>query len=257
MRAIFLYVFTLSSFGISCGDKSETPPPGPETPPFAGTIFLAPDIITADDPTTFETITPAGKGSRVMFDRRVNGWITVDAYLFNATYDDGLSIEVQVNPEFGSAELSQVQAEKYATVIGRLPTTLRKDVQTAWIHKGTELFGGGNNNLLIHIGQADLYENDGILEETFIHEASHTSLDDPHAMAADWVAAQGQDPTFISTYARDNPAREDIAETVLLYLAVRYREDRISSDLKTTVMKTIPNRVKYLDEQTWVLHPWD
>ena len=255
MRAICFYFSTLSIFCISCSDKSVTPSI-PKTPPYDGTIFLAPGIITADDPTSFETITTAGQGARVMFDRRVNNWITLDAYLFSATFDDGLTIEVQVNPEFESVELSQVQAEKYAMVIGRLPTTLRKNVQTVWIHKGTELFGGGNNNLLIHIGQADLYESDGILEETFVHEASHTSLDDPHATAAGWVAAQGKDPTFISAYARDNPTREDIAETVLLYLAVRYGQDRISSELEDTVLKTIPNRVKYLDELTWELYPW-
>ena len=255
MRAICFYCFVLSSL-CSCSDNSETPIII-DTPPYWGTIFLDPDIITSDDPTSFETITPAGQGSRVMFDRRVNTWITVEAYLFNATFDDGLLIEVQVNPEFGSTELSLVQAEKFATVIGRLPTTLRKDVHTVSIHMGTELFGGGNNNLLIHIGQADIYESDGILEETFIHEAAHTSLDDPHATTAGWKAAQDKDPTFISIYARDYPMREDIAETVVLYLAVRYRQDRISSGLADTVLTTIPNRMKYLDEQTWVLHPWD
>ena len=260
MRSIHFYCLILTGSCITCGDKATTSPSIPNvhtSPPYAGTIFLDPDIIKGDDPTSFETITSTGQDERVMFDRRVNNWITVDAYLFNATFDDGLSVEVQVNPEFESSELSQVQAEKYARVIGRLPTTLRKDVQTVWIHKGAELFGGGNNNLLIHIGQADLYESDGILEETLVHEASHTSLDDPHATATGWIAAQGKDPSFISTYARDNPTREDIAETVLLYLAVKYRQDRISSDLESTVLKTIPGRIKYLDELSWELHPWE
>ena len=65
-------------------------------------------------------------------------------------------------------------------------------------------------------------------KETLVHEAAHTSLDSAHASAAGWLAAQSADPTFISTYARDFPAREDIAETFVLYLAVRYRSDRIS-----------------------------
>ena len=149
----------------------------------------------------------------------------------------------------------EVEAEKYAIVIGRLPTSLRQDVQTVWIHKGVNLFGGGNNNLLIHIGQSVLYENDGILEETLVHEASHTSLDATHANAPGWINAQQEDPTFISTYARDNPTREDIAETFLLYLAVKHRSDRISESLKETIANTIPNRIKYLDNQKWNLHP--
>jgi hypothetical protein len=141
-------------------------------PPFGGTIFIDPDIITSSDPTTLLSIAYAGQGMRTMYDRRVANWITVNAYLFNASFDDGLAAEVQVNPEFGSSDSAMVQAQKYATVIGRLPTALRSNLQTVWIHKGTEPFGGGNNNLLIHIGQAALYEADGILEETFVHEAS-------------------------------------------------------------------------------------
>jgi hypothetical protein len=239
----------------SCDNKAVIDPPAITNPPFGGTIFLDPDIITPDDPTSFESITPQGAESRVMFDRRVNDWITVDAFLFLVTFDDGLSTEVQVNPEFENIELSLVEAEKYAIVIGRLPTSLRKEVETVWIHKGTQPFGGGNNNLLIHAGQAALYENDGILEETFVHEASHTSLDDIHKNSPGWLAAQEDDPTFISTYARDNPQREDIAETFLLYLAVTYRQDRISQELKETVLNTIPNRLEYFDNQTWELHP--
>ena len=123
-----------------------------------------------------------------MFDRRVNDFITINAHLFNASFDDGLSAEIQVNPEFGSKDDALQEAEKYAVVIGRLPTALRSRVETGWIHKGTEPFGGGNNNLLIHTGQGDLYIADGILEETFVHEGAHTSLDPDHAAAPAWLA---------------------------------------------------------------------
>ena len=142
-----------------------------------------------------------------------------------------------------------------ALVIGRLPTVLRADVQTVWIHQGTEPFGGGNNNLLIHTGQADLYAADGILEETFVHEASHTSLDATHAAAPGWLAAQTADGEFISTYAHDYPNGEDIAESFLPYLAVRYRSDRISQSLFDTISQTIPNRIDYFDDQSFDMYP--
>jgi len=224
-------------------------------PPFSGTIFIDPDIITSSDPTTFQSLVAAGQGSRTMFDRRVNDWITVDAYLFNASFDDGLTAEIQVNPEFGSSDAALAEAEKYAEVIGRLPTALRNDVETVWIHRGIEPFGGGNNNLLIHIGQADLYAADGILEETLVHEAAHTSLDAAHASAPAWLAAQSADGTFISTYARDFPNREDIAESFLLYLAFRHRSARISQSLANTILATMPHRIAYLDGQSFDMHP--
>lgn len=224
-------------------------------PPYSGTIFIDPDIITDDDPTAFLSIEYAGTGTRTMFDRRVNNWITVEAFLFNATFDDGLATEVQVNPEFETSGAAMIPAEKYAREIGRIPTALRADMETMWIHMGNELFGGGNNNVLIHTEQADDYESSGILHETFVHEAAHTSIDGEHAAAADWIAAQESDPDFISTYAEDFPDREDIAESMVPYIAVRYRSDRISASMKTIIESTMPARIAYFDAQNFDMYP--
>ena len=190
-----------------------------------------------------------------MFDRRANAFVQFQAYLFDATFSDGLSAEIQVNPEFGSSEAARVEAEKYAIVIGRIPKALRIDVLTVWIHKGMEPFGGGNNNLLIHVGQGDAYIADGILEETFVHEAAHTSLDAAHAASAGWLSAQAKDVNFISTYARDYPTREDVAESMLPWLAVRYRASRISPAQISKIQRAIPNRLAYFDSLNLVVLP--
>ena len=224
-------------------------------PPFRGTIFIDPDIITADDHTAFQGATYAGQGMRRMFDRRVDDAIKVNAYLFNATFDDGLAAEIQVNPEFGSSAAAQTEADKYGAAIGRLPHVLRVDVHSVSIHAGVKPFGGGDNNLLIHTGQGARYEADGILEETLVHEASHTSLDAKHAAAAGWLAAQAADKEFISKYARDNPRREDVAESFLPYLAVRHRSDRISATLADTIEQTISHRLAYFDAQEFDMYP--
>jgi hypothetical protein len=224
-------------------------------PPFSGTIFIDREIVTPEDPTAFQTLEDAGRGLRTMFDRRVNNWVTENAFLFNAHFDDGLRIEVQVNPEFGSVEPARTEALRYLHAIGQLPTALRADVETVWLHKGFQPFGGGNNNLLIHSEQADAYISDGILEETLMHEASHTSLDPYHAKAAGWIAAQNADPEFISTYARDNPQREDIAETFVPYFAVQFRLSRIPAELAATILQTIPNRIAYLNGLGLDMHP--
>ena len=93
------------------------------------------------------------------------------------------------------------------------------------------------------------------MEETLVHEASHTSLDEYHSASSGWIKAQNLDPSFISTYAYDNPEREDVAETFLLYLALRYRPERIDATLKATILETIPNRIKYLDAQNFKMYP--
>lgn len=231
----------------------------PTKPPYHGTIFVSPDILKASDPTAFSTLEDAGQGERTMFDRRAGSdgaFIILKPYLFKANYKDNLSIEMQVNPEFGTVDKARIEARKYAEVIGRLPTVLRKDVKTSWIHKGDKLFGGGNNNLLIHTGQAAAYERDGILEEALIHEGAHSSLDAEHALAKEWVAAQKADPVFISTYAEENPQREDIAESFIFFLALQYRLDRIPKELKETVEKCIPQRMAYFKKQGFNVYPW-
>ena len=220
-------------------------------PPYHGTVWIDPDIITSSDPTAFQDIIAAGRGERTMYDRRVSGWITVNAYLFNAQFDDGLTAEIQVNPEFGSASAAMVEANKYGRVIGQLPTVLRTDVETVWIHKGNHPLGGGNDNILIHVDRAENSKKKGFLEEELVHEGAHTSLDSTHSEAPDWIAAQKADSNYISTYARDYPKREDIAESFLSYLAVRYRSARVSPFYEQTILKTIPNRIAYFDAQSF------
>jgi hypothetical protein len=141
----------------------------------------------------------------------------------------------------------------HRAVIGKLPTALRAEVQTVWIHRGTQPFGGGNNNVLIHTGQADLYFADGILEETLVHEASHTSLDTPHASAAGWLAAQAADAEFISTYARDNADREDFAESFLALLSGSAPRafERAMANIITHLIRLRSARPKYQRGNDW------
>ena len=223
-------------------------------PPYAGTIFIDANIITADDPTIYEKIEAKGTGTRTMFDRRVNNWIEVEAHLFEVTFQ-GKVVEAQVNPEF-TAEAALNHATKYAEIIGRMPKVLFKDLNTIWIHDGNNPFGGGNNNLLIHIGQALDYEAAGIIEEVFIHEAAHTSLDADHAQSEGWAAAQKEDPTYISTYARDNNIREDVAESFLPYLAVKFKSERLSEEMINTIRNAMPSRIVYFDGQNFDFAPW-
>ncbi len=238
----------------ACGSD----PAGPiePRPPLGPTIFMDPDIITSADATSLVAVSEAGMGDRLMFDRREDDFVSYEAHLFDATYDDGMAIEVQVNPEFdGAAALAA--AETYAAAIGRLPAFLRADVETVWIHQGDEDFGGGNANILIHTDRAHDYESEGILEEAMIHEAAHTSLDAAHARSAGWIAAQEADGNYISQYAKDNDSTEDLAETLVPFIAVEYRSDRITAFLESTIRSAIPARIEYLASQGFALHPFD
>ena len=232
-------------------------------PPFDGTIFITGDIITSTDPSLFSKIEYKGTGSRQMFDRRNGGsFNNVEPYLFDTSFTDGLKTEIQINPEFTLDEAT-VEANKYAFLIGQLPTALRKDVETMWIHKGIEAYGGGNNNLLVHTGQTEQYESyiASIVEETLLHEATHKSLDSYHYPNGGWTqsgysegkgwieAVENDNGCYISTYARDFPYREDLAELMPLYIATRYFPERISSEIRDKILSCNINRIRYLDSQ--------
>ncbi len=216
-------------------------------PPFDGTLFVSPDIITNADPTAFQRLKPAGTGTRKMYDRRSEGWIQVEAHLFTAAFRDSRNIEVQVNPEFTALE-ALAQAQKYLPDIGRIPAALRAKVETVWIHNGNHGFGGGNNNLLIHTEMGASYIEQGLLAEAFLHEATHTSLDPLHLETEGWQAARRQDGRFISVYAKQYPGREDLAETVPLYFALRFRPERLPKETREKIEQTIPHRLTYLDQ---------
>lgn len=223
-----------------------SPVPAPPAPPYAGTAFLDPELITSADPTSFVDLTPNGQAVRTMYDRRTESFNQVNAWLFDARFGTTVTVEIQVNPEFTQAE-AETEARFYAAAIGRIPAFLFRELQTLWIHKGRYPFGGGNNNLLIHTEQGAEYVAGGWLEEIFVHEGSHTSLDGTHAAAARWLAAQEADGTFISTYARDNPTREDVAESMVPYVALRFRSDRVDAATLASITGAIPSRVAYLD----------
>ena len=44
--------------------------------------------------------------------------------------------------------------------------------------------------------------------------------------ARKWICAENDDGKYISDYARGNPEREDVAESVVAWLVVRYRSSR-------------------------------
>ncbi len=218
-------------------------------PPFEGTVFISPRLIDSSDSTSLMNVTYAGQGMREVFDRRVDRWIKVDAYLFDVRYGWG-AVEFQVNPEFGSVDAARAEVDTYAPALGRLPAFLMTNAREVEINDGVELFGGNpNGSFLIHTGQGQRYIDDGFLEEILFHEAAHVSLDARHANAPGWTTAQTADGVFVSTYARDNPGREDVAESILPYFAVRRRSARLGDADRTAILAAIPNRLEYFDRQ--------
>lgn len=220
------------------------PSSGSADPPFSGTVYFDEGALRPIDPTVFRELENRGMGRRLMFDRRVDDWVTLNAFLFQAFFNDGLEIEVQVNPEFGSVDAAREEAGKFMYAVGQLPTILRKQVKTIWIHEGRERLGGGNDNILIYSDSADQHIRNNTLEEALFHEATHSSIDAMFENDEEWLDAQKADGGFISDYARAHPNREDVAESLLpAYVLIRFPE-RLSEATKEKIARAMPNRMK-------------
>ena len=202
--------------------------------PYRGSVFISNNILNSSDISTFISLESISDNPRTMFDRRNNGsWITITPFLFEAKFSDGTQIEVQVNNEFENKTNAEIVALTYVEAIGRLPELFRKDVETVWIHKGNENFGGGNNNILIHHDRGLEHEKYGL-------------LDSYHSSSSGWIEAQIADNgNFISDYAKEYPQREDVAETFPLCFALKYKRDRLDNGIIQKIEKAIPNRIKY------------
>lgn len=193
-----------------------------------------------------------------MFDRRDASFADRGAWCFDTIFsDETKTVEIQVNRNDFTESTALSYAQFYGEAIGRIPKFLRRDLQTVWIHDGNDGFGGGNNNLLIHTGQGESYIRDGILDETFIHESTHTSLDSYLYGTTEWNDAVAADGIFISDYARDNPQREDASETSLVWFATRYTPESFSDEELLSWEANMGNRFKVFDELCEEMSPYE
>lgn len=218
------------------------------SPPFDGTVYLSPEVLSPSSPSAFVDLRSTGLASRMTFDRRVNDWVTNPSRIFTATFGCGReSVEVIVNSEFTEQE-AEFQASRFAFVLGQMPIGVRQAVDEIWIHDGSAPAGGGNRSILVHTGQIDLEVD--FVEEIFLHEAAHTTLDPDWGgviNAGKWDMERAKDPTFISTYAEQHPEREDIAESYGAYIAwsVHQEQGRLP-DAAALVERAIPARLEFL-----------
>ncbi len=238
---VLLEVMGAWPHGAMADDEAQTD----SRPPFHGTIFAFPDLMKESDATAFIGLRFVENGRRRIFDRRIDRMGPVSVFVFEASFADCGPVEVAVNREFKTEEAARKQAEFYSAAFGRLPLFLRKEIDALHIQGGKRPFGGGSK-LLIHVGQGEAYQRDGILEGTLAHEAAH-ALDRKFAREEGWLAAQKRDGRFISRYAKENPYREDIAESIVPYFAVRFRPERITEAQRRTIEQTIPARLEYFD----------
>ena len=224
------------------------------------------DIINKKDPSNFINLSFLEKKNVMGYDVRTltnkytkDGWgrSSFTVFVFNATFENSKDILINVNDEFKTDKKAKKQAIKWAKIYGQMPNFLKKNVKEITIHKGKAGWAGGQGTIVIHTDYLT-NENKKYAEELMFHELTHASLDwwwGGSVNEKKWLNAVSTDKHYISEYAWELPANEDLAETVLWWYASRCKADRISKKNNEKVNKFLTNRFKYLDEQNYDMHP--
>ena len=224
-------------------------------PPFGGTMWDLPDLIKSSDYTIYSTSSYQGIETRLFYDKSIPDFINYPAHVYKVNFGDDLSIDFEIYTEFTLEEAGNIE-QKYAPLIGQLGKDLRRNIKSFEFLKGEEVASAQRTddlnyaNITFHTDWLTLVEtrfSGDRTEELLIHESAHLSIDPYVYGQQGWTDAVNLDGNYLSTYAKDNPNSEDIAETFQAYIAVKYFPDRISNSLRDTILSVCLNRFKYFD----------
>ena len=184
-------------------------------------------------------------------------------------------------PKSSNIKRAKKIAKQYGIALGQMPNILQRHLLD-----GIHIFGrptseaeiGGTNaqtwrkTIYIHEEFLDgRYKN--FFEEILMHELIHVFLgkigyhtytnlnerivkkdltNEYNIDLDDWDKAQKKDNEYITNYAKTSLA-EDLAETFYYWLALRYK--KISKKHKSKILETIPNRIQFLDDQSFDMYP--
>jgi len=225
-------------------------------PPFAGTLWELPDLISSSDYTVFSTSIYEGIETRLFYDEAITDFINYPAHIFKVNFGDGLSIDFEIYSEFSEQEAISIE-QKYAPIVGQLGKELRKNIKSIEFLKGDSVASAQRSidlsyaNITFHIdwlnNTVETRPGGDRTEELLIHESAHLSIDPYVYNQQGWIDAVILDNNYISTYAKENPDTEDVAENFQAYIAVKYFPERISNSLRDTILSVCLNRFKYFD----------
>ena len=225
-------------------------------PPFAGTLWELPDLISSSDYTVYSTSIYEGIETRLFYDNAILDFINYPAHIFKINFGDGLSVDFEIYSEFSEQEAISIE-QKYAPIVGQLGKELRKDIKSIEFLKGDSVASAQRSNdlsyanITFHIdwlnNTVETRPDGDKTEELLIHESTHLSIDPYVYNQQGWIDAVNLDNNYISTYAKENPDTEDVAENFQAYITVKYFPERISNSLRDTILSVCLNRFKYFD----------
>jgi hypothetical protein len=226
---------------------------------------LAPGMVTPDDPSALIEVVYVKQATR--YHARGATWTgklsgPFQAHVFEARFAEGSTMNVVVETSIARSQAEQI-ANEVAFMYGQAPALLRAGMRDFIMLPGS----GHPSSGPVTTFYVDIFYRMGeMIEEGLIHDMAHASLDWPArnevyditdnvtllphpgvTTREGWLNAARLDDYYVSTYAKDNPEREDIAESIMPYLILRWRPERFDPYYLAFIEQVMPNRIAYLD----------
>jgi len=247
-------------------------------------------IINSNDPSTLQKIVYIGEEKRnmrepfrVREDKSRRFLFKATPYVFDAYYENGKIFEILIyfeKEKNKSKTKAESLANSYAFMIGQMPNVLLQRLDAAHIFadiKGVSNAGANDRTIDIHpAGESGYSKYGNTIEELFMHELVHASLDKPiygvykpinkkrHKNETieskklswrDWREAVKKDKKkYINDYAKTS-IHEDLAESFIAWVALRYKSKRLPNIKIQEIENNIPNRIIFFDKQNFDMYP--
>jgi hypothetical protein len=174
---------------------------------------------------------------------------------FTALFSNSAPIQIDVDASL-SKEEAIYHALDYGKVIGQMPAILRLNVYLLTIKAGNgHPFSGEHTQTYIDLPLNFMNAK----EENLIHDFAHASMNGRNGVIDEvaWKQAMEMDNFFPSIYAEyhhsgnRDPYIEDVPETITIYLAIRWREERFDPAVVEFYNQKMYHRFKILDKFNW------
>ena len=226
----------------------------------------SPFMINDTDKSTFVALVDKGpsasgfRANQTLVNRR--------AFVFASSFSNNRDIEILVNAE-DNPDINQARqkAVELATVLGRMPSCVLKEVKEAKIQNssGVGLDRGGvpasalpaTSSIFIFEDIWGRTKQDRSSEEVLLHELAHILFDNSNTgyATAAYKNAVAADGAYVSRYAAGIVAttgaqgdREDVAESFVAYYGAKFRAERVGAFFTNSVKTAIPNRFAYFEK---------
>lgn len=224
-------------------------------------------LIIASDPTIFSGLIYHG-----LQDVHEHRYITVgptdmyQAHVYTLQMTNGLEMPLTVDAFFSESRVYEF-AHRYGRVIGQMPIQFIERLVSfsvitsqpgkvchssrtkQWcVERRDELFHGVVEELMLHTLSHNFLDwNDpnravhNIFDASIIHEHEGT------LNRKEWEQAASQDNFYLTKYAETHQGVEDIAESIMGYLAVKWRPERFDPIFIEYLKQNMANRFTLLD----------